>query len=331
MLAVYLFRATSGAHHQEGLVMTLTASSSSRAVTNSPVVVALDYHNRDAAMAFVDKIDPRDCRLKVGKEMFTLFGPQFVRELQQRGFDIFLDLKFHDIPNTAAHAVAAAADLGVWMVNVHASGGARMMTAAREALVPFGKDAPLLIAVTVLTSMEASDLADLGVTLSPADYAERLAALTQKCGLDGVVCSAQEAVRFKQVFGQEFKLVTPGIRPQGSDAGDQRRIMTPEQALAAGVDYMVIGRPVTPNVPNVLPSVSTAPPNAPAPAPIAVLRSRLDQLEQALRDIARVIARTAAVIFLLVTNIILSPEFMIHGSKLSITIIAKNKPGEIIP
>ncbi|HCL9043331.1 TPA: orotidine-5'-phosphate decarboxylase [Escherichia coli] len=228
--------------------MTLTTSSSSRAVTNSPVVVALDYHNRDAALAFVDKIDPRDCRLKVGKEMFTLFGPQFVRELQQRGFDIFLDLKFHDIPNTAAHAVAAAADLGVWMVNVHASGGARMMTAAREALVPFGKDAPLLIAVTVLTSMEASDLADLGVTLSPADYAERLAALTQKCGLDGVVCSAQEAVRFKQVFGQEFKLVTPGIRPQGSDAGDQRRIMTPEQALAAGVDYMVIGRPVTQSV-----------------------------------------------------------------------------------
>ncbi|HIF0649952.1 TPA: orotidine-5'-phosphate decarboxylase [Escherichia coli] len=228
--------------------MTLTASSSSRAVTNSPVVVALDYHNCDAALAFVDKIDPRDCRLKVGKEMFTLFGPQFVRELQQRGFDIFLDLKFHDIPNTAAHAVAAAADLGVWMVNVHASGGARMMTAAREALVPFGKDAPLLIAVTVLTSMEASDLADLGVTLSPADYAERLAALTQKCGLDGVVCSAQEAVRFKQVFGQEFKLVTPGIRPQGSEAGDQRRIMTPEQALAAGVDYMVIGRPVTQSV-----------------------------------------------------------------------------------
>ncbi|EFB9864428.1 orotidine-5'-phosphate decarboxylase [Escherichia coli] len=228
--------------------MTLTASSSSRAVTNSPVVVALDYHNRDAALAFVDKIDPRDCRLKVGKEMFTLFGPQFVRELQQRGFDIFLDLKFHDIPNTAVHAVAAAADLGVWMVNVHASGGARMMAAAREALVSFGKDAPLLIAVTVLTSMEASDLADLGVTLSPADYAERLAALTQKCGLDGVVCSAQEAVRFKQVFGQEFKLVTPGIRPQGSEAGDQRRIMTPEQALAAGVDYMVIGRPVTQSV-----------------------------------------------------------------------------------
>lgn len=227
--------------------MTFTAPSSLRAVTDSPIVVALDYHDRDKALAFVDRIDPRDCRLKVGKEMFTLFGPQLVRDLQQRGFDIFLDLKFHDIPNTTAHAVAAAAaaDLGVWMVNVHASGGARMMTAAREALLPFGKDAPLLIAVTVLTSMESSDLADIGVTLSPAEHAERLAALTQKCGLDGVVCSAQEAVRFKHVFGRDFKLVTPGIRPQGSDAGDQRRIMTPEQALAAGVDYMVIGRPVT--------------------------------------------------------------------------------------
>ncbi|EEE7112592.1 orotidine-5'-phosphate decarboxylase [Salmonella enterica subsp. enterica serovar Mississippi] len=228
--------------------MTFTASSSSCAVTESPVVVALDYHERDKALAFVDKIDPRDCRLKVGKEMFTLFGPQLVRDLQQRGFDVFLDLKFHDIPNTTARAVAAAADLGVWMVNVHASGGARMMAAARDALAPFGKDAPLLIAVTVLTSMETSDLRDLGMTLSPAEHAERLARLTQQCGLDGVVCSAQEAVRFKQVFGDAFKLVTPGIRPAGSEAGDQRRIMTPEQALSAGVDYMVIGRPVTQSV-----------------------------------------------------------------------------------
>lgn len=225
--------------------MTSTTLSTSRAVTDSPVVVALDYANRDSALAFVDRIDPRDCRLKVGKEMFTLFGPQFVRELQQRGFDIFLDLKFHDIPNTAAHAVKAAADLGVWMVNVHASGGARMMTAAKEALLPFGADAPLLIAVTVLTSMEANDLQDIGITATPAEHAERLARLTQQCGLDGVVCSAQEAVRFKSELGQAFKLVTPGIRPQGSDAGDQRRIMTPEQALQAGVDYMVIGRPVT--------------------------------------------------------------------------------------
>lgn len=228
--------------------MTFTASSSSYAITESPVVVALDYHERDKALAFVDKIDPRDCRLKVGKEMFTLFGPQLVRDLQQRGFDVFLDLKFHDIPNTTTRAVAAAADLGVWMVNVHASGGARMMAAARDALAPFGKDAPLLIAVTVLTSMETSDLRDLGVTLSPAEHAERLARLTQQCGLDGVVCSAQEAVRFKQVFGTAFKLVTPGIRPAGSEAGDQRRIMTPEQALSAGVDYMVIGRPVTQSV-----------------------------------------------------------------------------------
>ncbi|WP_077918012.1 orotidine-5'-phosphate decarboxylase [Salmonella enterica] len=228
--------------------MTFTASSSSCAITESPVVVALDYHERDKALAFVDKIDPRDCRLKVGKEMFTLFGPQLVRDLQQRGFDVFLDLKFHDIPNTTARAVAAAADLGVWMVNVHASGGARMMAAARDALAPFGKDAPLLIAVTVLTSMETSDLHDLGVTLSPAEHAERLARLTQQCGLDGVVCSAQEAVRFKLAFGAAFKLVTPGIRPAGSEAGDQRRIMTPEQALSAGVDYMVIGRPVTQSV-----------------------------------------------------------------------------------
>ncbi len=211
----------------------------------SPIVVALDYADRSQALAFVDQIDPASCRLKVGKEMFTLFGPQLVRDLQARGFEIFLDLKFHDIPNTTAHAVAAAADLGVWMVNVHASGGARMMTAAREALLPMGKDAPLLIAVTVLTSMDESDLRGLGIQLSPAEQAERLALLTHQCGLDGVVCSAHEAHRLKQVIGQQFKLVTPGIRPAGSDAGDQRRIMTPRQAQQAGVDYMVIGRPVT--------------------------------------------------------------------------------------
>lgn len=214
-------------------------------VSGSPILVALDYNDRAAALAFVDRIDPQSCRLKVGKEMFTLFGPQLVKELHQRGFEVFLDLKFHDIPNTAAHAVAAAAELGVWMVNVHASGGARMMTAAREALLPFGKDAPLLIAVTVLTSMEASDLKDIGIDASPADHAERLARLTQNCGLDGVVCSAHEAMRFKQKLGHDFKLITPGIRPAGSEAGDQRRIMTPQQAQQAGVDYMVIGRPIT--------------------------------------------------------------------------------------
>ncbi|WP_445611885.1 orotidine-5'-phosphate decarboxylase [Hafnia alvei] len=224
--------------------MSSSTPSQANAIT-SPILVALDYADKNAALAFVDNIDPRDCRLKVGKEMFTLFGPQFVRELQQRQFEIFLDLKFHDIPNTAAHAVAAAADLGVWMVNVHASGGARMMTAAREALLPFGKDAPLLIAVTVLTSMEAEDLRGIGIELSPADYAERLALLTKECGLDGVVCSAHEATRLKASCGQAFKLVTPGIRPAGSSAGDQRRIMTPVEAAKAGVDYMVIGRPIT--------------------------------------------------------------------------------------
>lgn len=214
-------------------------------VTGSPILVALDYNDRAAALAFVDRIDPKSCRLKVGKEMFTLFGPELVKDLHQRGFEVFLDLKFHDIPNTAAHAVAAAAELGVWMVNVHASGGARMMTAAREALVPFGKDAPLLIAVTVLTSMEASDLKDIGIDASPADHAERLARLTQNCGLDGVVCSAHEAARFKQALGKSFNLVTPGIRPAGSEADDQRRIMTPQLAQQAGVNYMVIGRPIT--------------------------------------------------------------------------------------
>ncbi|EKN3363391.1 orotidine-5'-phosphate decarboxylase [Yersinia ruckeri] len=212
---------------------------------SSPIVVALDYADKNAALAFADRIDPQDCRLKVGKEMFTLFGPQLVRDLHQRGFDVFLDLKFHDIPNTTAKAVAAAAELGVWMVNVHATGGARMMTAAKEALLPYGSDAPLLIAVTVLTSMEGEDLRAIGIDLAPADHAERLAKLTQSCGLDGVVCSAQEAQRLKQSCGSAFKLVTPGIRPVGSAAGDQRRIMTPQQALAAGVDYLVIGRPIT--------------------------------------------------------------------------------------
>ncbi|AXW87765.1 orotidine 5'-phosphate decarboxylase [Lonsdalea britannica] len=212
---------------------------------SSPILVALDYASQRDAYEFVDRIDPQSCRLKVGKEMFTLFGPSLVKALQQRGFDIFLDLKFHDIPNTTARAVAAAAELGVWMVNVHASGGARMMQAAKEALLPYGADAPLLVAVTVLTSMDEDDLRGLGITLSPAEQAERLAVLTQQCGLDGVVCSAHEAERLKQRCGAAFQLVTPGIRPVGSAAGDQRRIMTPEQAKQAGVDYMVIGRPIT--------------------------------------------------------------------------------------
>ncbi|MEQ4651271.1 orotidine-5'-phosphate decarboxylase [Providencia rettgeri] len=213
--------------------------------THSPIIVALDYENANEALAFVDRIDPRDCRLKVGKEMFTFNGPQFVKSLHDRGFDVFLDLKFHDIPNTVARAVAAAAEMGVWMVNVHASGGARMMEAARQSLEPYGKEAPLLTAVTVLTSMDESDLIGVGINLLPAAHAERLALLTKQCGLDGVVCSAHEAQRLKQICGADFKLVTPGIRPTGSDVGDQRRIMTPQDAVKAGVDYMVIGRPIT--------------------------------------------------------------------------------------
>ena len=212
---------------------------------DAKVVVALDFDNKNEALSFVDKIQPSDCRLKVGKEMFTHFGPEFVKELVNRGFDVFLDLKFHDIPNTVAKAVAAAADLGVWMVNVHASGGLKMMEKAKEALLPYGDKAPLLIAVTVLTSMSEEDLVDIGITRTPAEQVQHLATLTKKAGLDGVVCSAMEAESLKQLLGQAFKLVTPGIRPAGANANDQKRIMTPEQALDVGVDYLVIGRPIT--------------------------------------------------------------------------------------
>ncbi|MDF5083516.1 orotidine-5'-phosphate decarboxylase, partial [Vibrio parahaemolyticus] len=175
----------------------------------------------------------------------TLFGPDFVRELHKRGFSVFLDLKFHDIPNTCSKAVRAAAEMGVWMVNVHASGGERMMTASREILEPYGKDRPLLIGVTVLTSMEQSDLAGIGLNVAPQEQVIRLATLTKNAGLDGVVCSAQESSLLKSELGQEFKLVTPGIRPAGSEQGDQRRIMTPVDAIQSGSDYLVIGRPIT--------------------------------------------------------------------------------------
>jgi orotidine-5'-phosphate decarboxylase len=214
-------------------------------MNDQKVIVALDYDKQQDALAFVDKIDPASCRLKVGKEMFTLFGPDFVRELHKRGFSVFLDLKFHDIPNTCSKAVRAAAELGVWMVNVHASGGERMMAASREILEPYGNDRPLLIGVTVLTSMEQADLAGIGLDLPPQEQVMRLAHLTQNSGLDGVVCSAQEASMLKSELGQSFKLVTPGIRPAGSAVGDQKRIMTPAEAMAAGSDYLVIGRPIT--------------------------------------------------------------------------------------
>ena len=212
---------------------------------NPRIIVALDFPSDQPALTLVDQLDPAKCRLKVGKELFTRSGPTLVRDLQNRGFDVFLDLKFHDIPNTTSAAVAAAADLGVWMVNVHASGGEKMMTACRDRLESFRKDRPLLIAVTVLTSMGPEDLAGIGITDSPEAQVSRLATLTRNCGLDGVVCSAQEAPALKAEQGKDFKLVTPGIRPLSADKGDQQRIMTPTDALKAGSDYLVIGRPIT--------------------------------------------------------------------------------------
>ncbi|UDG79598.1 orotidine-5'-phosphate decarboxylase [Candidatus Steffania adelgidicola] len=211
----------------------------------SPVIVALDYHDVHQALAFADRVSPQQCRLKIGSEMFTHSGLTLVQVLQKRGFDIFLDLKFHDIPNTVAKAVSVAAELGVWMVNVHASGGERMMASAREALIPFGNNAPILIAVTVLTSMNEQDLRGIGFSGTVEDHTIRLAILAKKCGLNGVVCSTWEATRLKINCGAVFKVVTPGIRPEGSNAGDQCRVMTPLEAKQVGVDYMVIGRPIT--------------------------------------------------------------------------------------
>lgn len=213
---------------------------------NDPkIIVALDFPSQDPALALADQLDPAKCRLKVGKELFTRSGPDLVKALQSRGFDIFLDLKFHDIPNTTSAAVAAAAELGVWMVNVHASGGEKMMVACRERLESFGAERPLLIAVTVLTSMSDEDLAGIGITSSAEAHVSRLATLTKNSGLDGVVCSAQEAPRLKAEQGSDFQLITPGIRPLTADKGDQQRIMTPVDALKAGSDYLVIGRPIT--------------------------------------------------------------------------------------
>ena len=214
-------------------------------MSDAKVIVALDFDNKNKALSFADQLNPADCKLKVGKEMFTYFGPEFVSQLVKRDFDVFLDLKFHDIPNTVAKACRAAADLGVWMVNVHASGGPKMMEAAKTELDSWGQQPPKLIAVTVLTSMDEQQLSSIGIKSTPAEQVMHLASMTKDCGLDGVVCSAQEASMLNEACGKEFLLVTPGIRPVGSDIGDQKRIMTPQQAIQSGVDYMVIGRPIT--------------------------------------------------------------------------------------
>lgn len=210
----------------------------------SPVIVALDYHSKVEALMMADKLDPGQCRVKVGKELFTLCGPGILEELHKRDFEVFLDLKFHDIPNTTTKAVQAAADLGVWMVNVHASGGRRMMESCREGLEKY-RTPPKLIAVTVLTSMERQDLSDIGLDIEPMEHVKRLAKLTSDSGLDGVVCSAQEVEALREICPKAFSLVTPGIRPLSADKGDQKRVMTPSEAVAAGSDYLVIGRPIT--------------------------------------------------------------------------------------
>ncbi len=231
--------------------------------TESRIIVALDYADAESALAVARTLDPSMCRVKVGKELFTASGPAVVDALQKLGFEVFLDLKFHDIPNTVAAACRAAARLGVWMVNVHASGGERMMIAAREALER-STQRPLLIAVTVLTSMGADELQAIGMQGTPQETVMRLAEMAQKCGLDGVVCSAREAAVLRQQLGERFCLVTPGIRPAGSAADDQTRIMTPAEAIAQGSHYLVIGRPVTQ-----------------AADPVAVLQQINKEIEQA--------------------------------------------------
>jgi orotidine-5'-phosphate decarboxylase len=213
-------------------------------VTDSPVIVALDYPSQEPALALAEQLSPALCRLKVGKELFTRSGPALVERLQGMGFEIFLDLKFHDIPNTVAGAVLAAGELGVWMVNVHAGGGRRMMEAAAQALQGMA-DKPLLIGVTVLTSMTGEDLRELGCQETSTQRVLRLAELTADSGLDGVVCSAMEAEDLRQARGDNFCLVTPGIRLAGDSADDQRRVVTPADALALGSDYLVIGRSIT--------------------------------------------------------------------------------------
>jgi orotidine-5'-phosphate decarboxylase len=213
-------------------------------LTEPRVILALDLPDAASAMSLLGRLDPGLCRVKIGKEMFTRDGPGLVERVRAAGFEVFLDLKFHDIPNTVAAACDVAADLGVWMLNVHAAGGRRMMQAAAERLAA-RRERPLLIAVTVLTSLGAEDLAEIGYQGAPLDNVLRLAALAEQSGLDGVVCSPLEVAALRAVRGAGFRLVTPGVRPGGSALDDQKRVMTPGDAIRAGSDYLVVGRPVT--------------------------------------------------------------------------------------
>ena len=214
-------------------------------MNDSKIIVALDFPNAAAALTLVDQLDPQLCKLKVGKELYTAEGASFVRELVKRDFKIFLDLKFHDIPNTVSKAVAAACKLGVWMVNVHALGGRNMLQAAREAVDQHDENRPLLIAVSILTSTDAEGLRELGINKSIEQTVTDLTRLALDSGIDGMVCSAQEVEALRQRFGDAPVLVTPGIRPAGTSQDDQHRIMTPEKAIELGSSYLVIGRPVT--------------------------------------------------------------------------------------
>lgn len=212
---------------------------------SSQLIVALDFNNERDALNLVEKLDPKHCALKVGNELFTRFGTQFVRQLVERQYKVFLDLKFHDIPNTVANACKSGADLGVWMLNVHASGGMNMMQSARNALEPYGSDRPILIAVTVLTSFSQSDLTSIGINMPIIEHVKKLAFLAKESGLDGVVSSAHEVKAIKDECGGQFVTVTPGIRLPDDAKNDQNRVMTPKEAIAEGSDYLVIGRPIT--------------------------------------------------------------------------------------
>ena len=209
------------------------------------IIVALDFDSSSRALNFVDNLDPKLCRLKIGKELFTAAGPNLVEAMIEKEFDVFLDLKFHDIPNTVASAVQVAADLGVWMLNVHISGGSTMMQSAKDAILSHRDRKPILIGVTVLTSITSTELSEIGIDNNLKDHVVKLAKLAYQSGLDGVVCSAEEAKLLRNSMPADFILVTPGIRREQDAAGDQKRVITPSQAIRNGSDYLVVGRPIT--------------------------------------------------------------------------------------
>ena len=209
------------------------------------IIVALDFNSSSSAVEFVNNLDPKLCRLKIGKELFTATGPSLVETMIKKEFDVFLDLKFHDIPNTVANAVKVAADLGIWMLNVHISGGSTMMKSAKDAIISRGGCKPILIGVTVLTSISSAELSEIGINNDLKDQVVQLAKLAYQSGLDGVVCSAEEAKLLRSSMPADFILVTPGIRREQDAVGDQKRVITPSQAIRNGSDYLVVGRPIT--------------------------------------------------------------------------------------